>query len=99
MAERKLTRKELVKRAGVGVAAVGLGGTAGLEKAFAFAGPHKYTHKDLKYSLSILQWVHFVPAYDNWLDNTYIKVWGQKNDCDVTIDHINNTELGARAAA
>ena len=32
MADRKLTRRELVKRAGVGVAAVGLGGTTGLEK-------------------------------------------------------------------
>ena len=43
--------------------------------------------------------MHFVPAYDKWLDNTYIKAWGQKNDCDVKIDHINNTELAARAAA
>ena len=99
MSERKLTRKDLVKRAGVGAAAIGLGGVSGVERALGFSGPHKYTHQHLKYSLSIQQWVHFVPAYDKWLDNVYIKSWGQANDCNVTIDHVNNTELPARAAA
>ena len=26
--------------------------------------------KQLKGDLKILQWVHFVPAYDTWFDNT-----------------------------
>ena len=99
MSERKLTRKELVKHAGVGAAAIGLGGASGVERALGFSGPHKYTHQLLKYNLSIQQWVHFVPAYDKWLDSVYIKSWGQANDCNVTIDHVNNTELPARAAA
>jgi multiple sugar transport system substrate-binding protein len=99
VSERKLTRKDLVKRAGVGAAAIGLGGASGVERALGFSGPHKYTHQHLKYNLSIQQWVHFVPAYDKWLDSVYIKSWGQANDCNVTIDHVNNTELPARAAA
>jgi multiple sugar transport system substrate-binding protein len=98
MAEEKsrLTRKELLRRGGVGAAAVGLGG--GLAP-YAFAGPHRYTGRYLKNSLSIMQWVHFVPDYDKWLDSTYIVQWGQRNDTQVTIDHVNNTELPARVAA
>ncbi len=97
--ERKVTRKELIKRAGVGAAALGVGGTAGAGKAFGFYGPLKYKGRWLKNDLSILQWVHFVPDYDKWLDGTWITSWGEKNDTEVKIDHINNTELPARAAA
>jgi multiple sugar transport system substrate-binding protein len=92
----KLSRRELLRRTGVGAAALGLGAT---RAPFAFAGPHRYTGRYLKNQLKIMQWVHFVPAYDHWLDNTYIVNWGQRNDTQVTIDHVNNTELPARAAA
>lgn len=96
----ELSRRELLKRAGAGAAAIGLAGTAGADTAHAFlSGPHKYTGRWLKNDLRILQWVHFVPAYDKWLDNVYIKIWGEHNDTQVTIDHVNNTELAARAAA
>ena len=37
--------------------------------------------------------VHFVPDYDKWLDNTYVKQWGEANDVEVKIDHINNALL------
>ena len=97
--ERKVTRRELIKRAGVGAAALGVGGAAGAEKAFGFYGPLKYKGRWLKNDLSILQWVHFVPDYDKWLDNTWITRWGEANDTQVKIDHINNTELATRAAA
>jgi multiple sugar transport system substrate-binding protein len=40
-----------------------------------------------------------VPAYDQWLDNTYVKQWGEKNDVEVKIDHINNALLPATAAS
>ena len=43
--------------------------------------------------------MHFVPAYDTWFDNTYTKIWGRKNDCEVIVDHINLTDLPARAAS
>jgi multiple sugar transport system substrate-binding protein len=93
-----LTRQELVKRGAAGAFAVTMfGGLA--DKAHGFAGPLKFKHKQLKGDLSIMQWAHFVPAYDQWLDNTYIKQWGEKNDVQVKVDHINNALLPSAAAS
>jgi multiple sugar transport system substrate-binding protein len=92
----RITRRRFLKRAGAGAAAVGIGGAAA---PYSFAGPMKYKHKHLKGDLSIIQWIHFVPAYDDWFDNTWVKQWEQKNDVQVTVDHINNTLLDTRAAA
>ncbi len=50
-------------------------------------------------TLTILQWSHFVPAYDVWFDNTFAKQWGEKHNTKVTVDHITLTEIPARAAA
>jgi len=50
-------------------------------------------------TLRILQWVHFVPAYDKWFNNEYIKEWGQKNDTEVIVDNIGLTTIPSRAAA
>ena len=100
MAERKegLTRADLVKRGAAGAFAVSMfGGIA--ERASSFPGVLKHRHKQLKGNLSIMQWAHFVPAYDQWLDNTYVKQWGEKNDVEVKIDHINNALLPATAAS
>jgi multiple sugar transport system substrate-binding protein len=93
-----LSRRELLRRAGIGAAAIGVAGS-GASKAFAFAGPHKHTGQWLSGNLSILQWVHFVPDYDTWFDKTWCKEWGEKNDVNVTVDHIANTQLDARAAS
>jgi multiple sugar transport system substrate-binding protein len=96
MSDDKLSRRELLKRAGAGAAAVGAAGAAA---PFSFAGPMKYKNRHLKGDLSIIQWVHFVPAYDEWLDKTWIPQWGEKNDVQVKIEHILNTLLDTRAAA
>ena len=40
-----------------------------------------------------MQWSHFVPAYDRWFDNVYVKRWGQANDTEVKVDHVNLAEL------
>jgi multiple sugar transport system substrate-binding protein len=96
MAEGKLSRRDLLKKAGAGAAAVG---AAGASAPFSFAGPLKYKGRWLSGNLSIIQWVHFVPAYDDWFDNTWVKQWGQANDVQVNVEHINNTLLDTRAAA
>jgi multiple sugar transport system substrate-binding protein len=96
MSEGKLSRRELLKKAGAGAAAVGASGAVA---PFSFAGPMKFKNRQLKGDLSIIQWVHFVPAYDEWFDNTWVKQWGQKNDVQVKVEHINNTLLDTRAAA
>ncbi|HZO49902.1 MAG TPA: extracellular solute-binding protein [Gaiellaceae bacterium] len=95
-ATARITRRKLLERAAAGAAAVGLGGAAA---PYAFAGPLKYAKRQLKGDLSIIQWIHFVPAYDEWFDKTWVKQWGEKNDVQVTVDHINNTQLDARAAS
>ena len=69
----ELSRRDLIKRAGAGVILVygGLG-----ERSVAFGAP-RYRHKELAGTLRILQWSHFVPAFDTWFDNTYTKAWGR----------------------
>jgi multiple sugar transport system substrate-binding protein len=94
--EQRLSRRELIKKAGVGAATVAVAGSAA---PFSFAGPLKYKGRWLKGNLSIIQWVHFVPAYDDWFDNTWVKTWGQQNDVQVSVEHIANTLLDTRAAA
>ncbi len=93
-----LSRADLLKRGAAGAFAVGMfGGLA--ETTHAFAGPLKFKNKDLKGDLKILQWAHFVPAYDQWFDNTYTKAWGERNDVQVHVDHINNALLPSAAAS
>jgi multiple sugar transport system substrate-binding protein len=94
--KRSLSRRELLRRAGAGAAVVLYSGAA---PKTSVAGVPKFRHKELKNTLKIIQWRHFVPAYDTWFDNTYTKVWGRKNDTDVIVDHINLTDLPARAAS
>src|SRR5499426_3687046 len=50
-------------------------------------------------TLRILQWSHFIPAYDTWFDNVFTKEWGDKNGVKVRVDHIPHLELPARMAA
>jgi multiple sugar transport system substrate-binding protein len=50
-------------------------------------------------TLKILQWSHFVPAYDKWFNNEYTKDWGKKNDTEVIVDNINLGLIPSRAAA
>jgi multiple sugar transport system substrate-binding protein len=98
VAREGLTRQELVRRGAAGAFAVSMfGGLA--ERAFPFYGPLRYQHKQLSGELKIMQWSHFVPDYDKWLDGTYAKQWGEKNDVEVKIDHINLALLPSTAAS
>ncbi len=87
---RGLSRRDFLKKTGAGALAVGVGGPY-----FLFPERAQAQQKTLK----IAQWSHFVPEYDAWFDNTYTKQWGQKNNTNVIVDHINLNELPARAAA
>jgi multiple sugar transport system substrate-binding protein len=93
MAKKKngqgVSRRSFMKISGAGAIAAGLG------PAFLFPERAAAQQKTLK----ILQWSHFVPAYDTWFDNTYCKQWGQKNNTNVIVDHINLVDLPARAAS
>jgi len=50
-------------------------------------------------TLKILQWNHFVPAFDTWFNGQYVKEWGKKNDTEVIVDNVGVTTLNSRAAA
>ncbi len=86
-----LSRREFIKLTGTGALAVG----AGTGPFFLFPERAAAQQKTLK----ILQWSHFVPAYDKWFDGVFTKEWGQKHNTNVIVDHISLNEIPARAAA
>ena len=85
-----LSRRDFIKFAGAGGIAAGT-----LGPAFLLGGCRSKPQKTLK----ILQWSHFVPAYDQWFNNTFAKQWGEKNGTTVTVDNINLVDLNTRAAS
>jgi len=86
----KVTRRRFLKQSGLTLAAAG---GAPLISA-PFASPAWAQAK----TLTIVQWSHFVPAYDKWFDQ-FAKDWGEKNKVSVTVDHIPVANVAARAAA
>ncbi len=48
--------------------------------------------------LKVLQWAHFVPAYDKWFD-PWAKEWGSKHGVEVTVDHVGFADVVPRATA
>ena len=92
----ELTRRELLRKASLGAVVLVYGAT-GVKSAVA--GVPQFRGKELAGTLRIMQWSHFVPAYDRWFDGDYVKAWGEKNDTEVKVDHVNLAELPTRAAA
>ena len=83
------SRRDFLRTAGVGVAGLSLATMVTAREAPAqIRGT----------SLRILQWSHFIPAYDVWFDKM-AKEWGDKNGVKVRVDHIPHLELPARIAA
>ena len=85
-----MTRRSFLTRAGVGIAAAGMAPVVSapfVSRAFAQTK-----------TLTIVQWSHFVPAFDTWFDK-FAQDWGTKNGITVTVDHIPEQNIAARAAA
>jgi multiple sugar transport system substrate-binding protein len=95
-AQDEVTRRQLLRRAAAGAIVLVYGGFGART---AVAGAPQFRGKELKGTLRILQWSHFVPAYDTWFDTQYTKRWGQANDTDIIVDHVNQADLPARVAA
>jgi multiple sugar transport system substrate-binding protein len=81
------SRRDVIRTAAAAGAAAGVGPFFHVRPARA-AG-----------TLKILQWSHFVPAYDEWFNGTYVKEWGAANDTEVVVDNINLGLIPSRAAA
>ena len=97
----RTTRRDLLRRAGIGAAAVAAygAGSGGALARTRVQGATRFAKKELAGTLRIVQWSHFVPAYDKWYDDIYVKRWGEANDTEVIVDHINQADIPARAAA
>ncbi len=54
--------------------------------------------QQLSGDLRILLWSHFVPRHDDWFD-PFAKAWGERVGVNVTIDHINVTDIPARISS
>ncbi|HXU87217.1 MAG TPA: twin-arginine translocation signal domain-containing protein, partial [Methylomirabilota bacterium] len=89
MGKGSVNRRDFLRTTGTGALAVGVG---------AHVSRPRLAHAAAK-KLRILQWVHFVPAYDEWFNKKYAVEWGQKNDTEVTVDNIGIAGINARAAA
>jgi multiple sugar transport system substrate-binding protein len=89
MGNGSVNRRDFLKTTGTGALAVGVG---------AHVSRPRLARAAMK-KLRILQWVHFVPAYDEWFNKKYAVEWGKKNDTDVTVDNIGIAGINPRAAA
>ena len=81
---QRFTRRQMIKAAGTATAA-------------GLLLPR--TGRAAKKTLKILQWNHFVPGYDKWFNNQYIKEWGEKNDTEVIVDNVGIPAINTTAAA
>lgn len=82
-----MSRREFLKLLGISSAAAAIPFTFNIPKAQGLSG-----------TLSILQWSHFVPRYDEWFD-AFAKAWGDENGVEVTVDHISVGDIPAAFAS
>jgi multiple sugar transport system substrate-binding protein len=85
---KKITRREFMKKAGIGAAGLALGSSAF----------NVLAQKPGRRTLRLLQWSHFVPRYDKWFD-PFAKRWGEEHNVDVIVDHISLSDLRSTFAA
>lgn len=67
---------------------------AGVSASIIIPGRASAQQKTLK----ILQWKHFVPAYDKWFNETYTREWGEKNNTRVIVENVGLADILNRAA-
>lgn len=82
----KPSRRQFVSRSGSALVAASLGG-------FSLTG------RAQPKVLRIMQWNHFVPAFDEWFNRTFIKEWGQRNNTEVQVTNVGMTAIETRAQA
>ncbi|MEE8303344.1 MAG: ABC transporter substrate-binding protein [Candidatus Tectomicrobia bacterium] len=83
------SRRDFIKAVGSTALAAGIGANGLLP------GSARAEQK----TLQILQWNHFVPGFDAWFNNTYVKEWGERNNTKVIVRNVGMSSLHSRAAA
>src|SRR5262249_42055270 len=89
MDRQQVDRRQFIKATGAGALGASIGASV------LVPGRARAAKKTLK----ILQWVHFVPAYDEWFNKKLAKEWGEKNDTEVIVDNIGIAGINPRATA
>jgi multiple sugar transport system substrate-binding protein len=84
-----LSRRRLLKAGGAAALA------AGVASSMIIPSRVKAQQKTLK----ILQWKHFVPSYDEWFNEIYVKAWGKANDTQVMVDNVGFADITRLAKA
>jgi multiple sugar transport system substrate-binding protein len=87
MERQGVTRRQFIKSTSAG--ALGLATWMALSTR---AGAQEPT-------LRIVQWNHFVPAYDEWFNKVFAPRWGQKNGVKVVVENVSYAELPAIGAS
>jgi multiple sugar transport system substrate-binding protein len=101
LARKRINRRTLLKGAAAVAAAPVLAACVGPQSApapSASAAASAGASAKLGGTLNILQWSHFVPDYDTYLDK-WAADWGAKNGVTVKIDRAPQANLPASAAA
>ncbi len=88
---KRVTRRQFLTAAGSGVAGAALLRLAPWE---AHAAPAQIKGTTLR----ILEWNHFVPAYDTYFDKLAVD-WGKANGVTVRVDHNPHLQIPARLAS
>ncbi len=50
-------------------------------------------------TLRILRWRNFVPAFETWFNEIFVKEWGEENDIEVLVDNVGLGEIKSLAEA
>ena len=87
---RQVTRRGFLRSTGLALATAGA--------APVLSAPFVSRALAQTKTLTIVQWSHFVPAFDKWFDK-FAQDWGGKNGVSVTVDHIPEQNIAARAAS
>jgi len=82
-----ISRREILKAIGTGMTVAS--GAPYLARSARAATP---------WTLKILLWSHFVPAFDKWIAK-FAEEWGKKERGQIVIDHIPHLEIPARLGA
>jgi len=107
LTQRKIDRRTLLKGAAAAAAVPIAAACVGTPASTSTTPPAATTTtaaggttapKQLSGDLKILQWSHFVPDFDTYLDK-WAATWGTKNGVKVTIDRIPQADLPARFAS
>ncbi|HEY7034492.1 MAG TPA: extracellular solute-binding protein [Thermomicrobiales bacterium] len=94
---RSLNRRSMLKATGGAALGTALSRES-LSRIEAAAQASTPTANIAGTELKILQWSHFVPSYDEWFD-AFAKAWGEANQVNVTVEHINTADVPAAIAS